>query len=143
MPVELGVWRIDGQLSRLSAVPLDLESRLEEILDREIAIANPEWMIIGRQVITPHGGRVDLLAIDRDGSLVIVELKRHQMPRDIVTQVLDYGVHGFSTLRAGRHRSHFQHDYRKKRFPDEPKPVYRRLAFCRPFRLKATARGTE
>src|SRR5882762_2400866 len=99
MPVELGVWRIDGQLARVHAAALELESRLEDILDREIAIANPDWMVIGRQVITPHGGRVDLLAIDRDGNLVIVELKRHHMPRDIVTQVLDYGS-WVSALRA-------------------------------------------
>jgi hypothetical protein len=40
MPVELGVWRIDGQLTRVLALPLDLESRLEDILDKDIAIAN-------------------------------------------------------------------------------------------------------
>src|SRR5688572_6837539 len=99
MPVELGVWRIDGQLARVPSVSLDLESRLEEILDRDIAIANPEWMVVGRQVITPHGGRLDLLAIDRDGNLVAIELKRDQMSRDIVTQILDYGS-WVGTLRA-------------------------------------------
>ena len=99
MPVELGLWRIDGEVSRLQAVPLDLESRLEEILDRDIAIASTDWMVIGRQVITPQGGRVDLLTIDRDGNLVVLELKRNQMPRDVVTQVLDYGS-WVSTLRA-------------------------------------------
>ena len=35
MPVELGVWRIDGQLTRVPAVLIDLESRLEDILDQE------------------------------------------------------------------------------------------------------------
>jgi hypothetical protein len=39
MPVELGIWRIDGHLTRIPAVPLDLESRLEDILDQEIGIA--------------------------------------------------------------------------------------------------------
>jgi hypothetical protein len=134
MPVELGVWRIDGQLSRVVAVPLDLESRLEDILDREIGIANPDWMVVGRQVITPHGGRVDLLAIDRDGSLVIVELKRNHMPRDIVTQVLDYGS-WVSTLRAEDIAPIFN-EYRKKRFPDEPS-LSIDAAFCRRFGLKS------
>jgi hypothetical protein len=134
MPVELGVWRIDGQLTRLPDVPLDLESRLEDILEKDITIASPDWLVIGRQVITPHGGRVDLLAIDRDGNLVIVELKRDQMPRDIVTQVLDYGA-WVRTLRAEDIAPIFN-EYRKKRFPDEPS-LSIDAAFCRHFGLKS------
>lgn len=134
MPVELGVWRIDGELIRVPAIPLDLESRLEDILEKDIGIANPDWMVIGRQVVTPHGGRVDLLAIDRNGHLVIVELKRNYMPRDIVTQVLDYGS-WVSTLRAEDIAPLFN-DYRKKRFPDEP-GLSIDAAFVRRFGLKA------
>jgi hypothetical protein len=133
MPLELGVWRIDGNLSRVPASGLDLESRLEDILDRDITIASPEWMVVGRQVITPHGGRIDLVAIDRDGNLVVVELKRDQMPRDIVTQVLDYGswVRG---LRAESIAPIFN-EYRKRRFPDEPE-LSIDTAFCRRFGVK-------
>ncbi len=132
--MELGVWRIDSGLTRVSVVPLDLESRLEDILNQDIAIASPDWMVVGRQVITPHGGRVDLLAMDRDGNLVIVELKRHQMPRDIVTQVLDYGS-WVSTLRAEDIAPIFN-EYRKKRFPGEP-GLSIDAAFCRHFLLKS------
>jgi hypothetical protein len=71
-------------------------------------------MVIGRQVITPHGGRVDLLALDRDGNLVIVELKRDHMSRDIVTQILDYGS-WVQSLRAEDIAPIFN-DYRKRRF---------------------------
>ena len=35
LPVELGTWRIDGPLSRVPAVRIDLESWLEDILDQE------------------------------------------------------------------------------------------------------------
>lgn len=35
-----------------------------------------DLLIISRQITTAHGKRADLLAIDRDGSLVIVEVKR-------------------------------------------------------------------
>lgn len=134
MPVELGVWRIDGGLVRVPAVPMDLESRLEDILDKDITIASSDWMVIGRQVVTPHGGRVDLLAVDRDGNLVVLELKRDLMPRDIVTQVLDYGS-WVGGLRAEDIAPIFN-DYRKRRFPDEP-GLSIDEAFCRHFRVKA------
>ena len=44
MPLELGVWRIDGGLTSLSATGLDQEARLEDILDGDITIANPGWV---------------------------------------------------------------------------------------------------
>src|SRR4051812_13712480 len=134
MPLELGVWRIDSGLNRLSAAALELESRLEDILDTDISVAHRDWMVIGRQVITPHGGRIDLLALDRDGNLIIVELKRDHMPRDIVTQVLDYGS-WVKTLRAEDIAPIFN-EYRKRRFPNEPE-LSIDVAFCRRFGLKS------
>ena len=49
-----------------------------------------EWMLIGRQEDTGLGGRIDLLAIAPDGSLVLIELKRDRTPREVVAQALDY-----------------------------------------------------
>jgi hypothetical protein len=92
MPLELGVWRLDGGLTALSATGLELESRLEDLLDSDITIANPGWLVIGRQVDTGFGSRVDLLAIDRVGDLVLLELKRDQTPREVIAQVLEYGA---------------------------------------------------
>ncbi len=40
--------------------------------------------------MTPHGGRVDLLALDSKGALYVIELKRDKTPRDVVAQALDY-----------------------------------------------------
>ncbi len=91
MPLELGVWRIDGGLKAVDFGSLDIESRLEDILDEDLGIASPNWLVIGRQVRTDHGLFVDLLAIDRDANLVVLELKRDKTYRDIVAQVLDYG----------------------------------------------------
>ena len=48
-------------------------------------------LIIGRQVTTNLGSIVDLLGIDRQGNLVVVELKRDRTPRDTLAQVLEYG----------------------------------------------------
>jgi hypothetical protein len=44
----------------------------------------------GRQEDTGFGGRIDLLAIAPDASLVLIELKRSRTPREVVAQALDY-----------------------------------------------------
>ncbi len=49
-------------------------------------------MVIGRQVKTEHGGRIDLLALDQDANTVVFELKRGRTPREVVAQVLDYAT---------------------------------------------------
>lgn len=92
MPLELAVWRIDDGLVSLSATGLDAESRLEDLLDQDITIANPGWMVIGRQVDTGFGSRIDLLAIDSAANLILLELKRNQTPREVIAQVLEYGA---------------------------------------------------
>ena len=48
------------------------------------------WMLIGRQERTLQAGRIDLLAIAPDGSLILIEIKRDCTPRDVVAQALDY-----------------------------------------------------
>ncbi|MBC17211.1 MAG: hypothetical protein CL942_09195 [Desulfovibrio sp.] len=91
MPLELGVWRVDeGKPQAVQIASMDREERLETILAEDISIAAQNWMVIGRQVLTPFGGRIDLLAIDGSGNLVVLELKRDKTPREIVAQVLDY-----------------------------------------------------
>ena len=91
MPLELGVWRIDNGLKPVEFSSLDIESRLEDILDENISIASPNWLVIGRQVRTDYGTIIDLLALDQDANLTVIELKRDKTPRDIIAQVLDYG----------------------------------------------------
>ena len=49
-------------------------------------------MIIGRQEDTGVGGRIDLLAIAPDGTLILIELKRGRTPRDVVAQAIDYAT---------------------------------------------------
>ncbi len=90
MPIELGIWRLNGELTRIDFRPLELETKLENTLAADLSLVAPGLMLIGRQVTTAFGKFIDLLAIDRDGTLVIIELKRDKTPREVVAQTLDY-----------------------------------------------------
>jgi hypothetical protein len=48
-------------------------------------------MLLGRQVATDYGARIDLLALDDEGTLYVIELTHARTPREVVAQVLDYG----------------------------------------------------
>lgn len=65
-----------------------LETWLEN--NPENIIENGNLLIIGRQVTTNLGSFIDLLAIDRQGDLVVIELKRDRTPRETLAQALEY-----------------------------------------------------
>ena len=91
MPVEVGIWRVDGVLKALAFSDLDQESALQQIVAEDISVVDSRLMVVGREVVTGYGGRVDVLAIDADGNLAVIELKKNRTPREIVAQILDYG----------------------------------------------------
>lgn len=91
MPIEVGIWRIDNGVQPVSFGQMGHETQLQQIISDDISIIDPRLMVIGREVETAYGGRIDVLAIDADGNLSVVELKREKTPREIVSQVLDYG----------------------------------------------------
>jgi hypothetical protein len=71
---------------------MDTEDALEDYIFRDITILNDGWLIIGRQVATDSGKFMDLLAIDETGSLIVIELKKDQTPREVVAQAIDYAA---------------------------------------------------
>ena len=92
MAVEMAIWRMtDDGPHRLVSSPLDSEQRLEDMLAEDPSMSGTNLLIIGRQVRTGFGGSIDLLALDVEGRVHVLELKRDRTPRDVVAQALDYG----------------------------------------------------
>jgi hypothetical protein len=63
---------------------------LERMIVASPEILSADWMLIGQQENTLAAGRIDLLAIAPDASLVLIEIKRDRTPREVVAQALDY-----------------------------------------------------
>lgn len=91
MPIEVGIWKLGKTIDRVQFTPMPSEGQLEDIIAGDIGILDPALLLIGRQVPTDYGKFIDLLAMDGDGKLVVIELKRDRTPREVVAQLLDYG----------------------------------------------------
>lgn len=91
MPIEVALWRMGDSLQRVAFTAMETKKWLEEVLATDISIIDSDLMLIGRQVPTPYGKSLDLLALDIEGNLVVLELKRDRTPREVVAQLLDYG----------------------------------------------------
>jgi uncharacterized protein (DUF433 family) len=94
MATEIRVWQIlDGALEPATASMLQEGRREVDDLQRWIrshpSILGGDLAIIGEQIPTKTG-LMDFLAIDRAGNLVVVELKRDRLPREVLAQAVDY-----------------------------------------------------
>lgn len=65
-----------------------LESWLEQ--NPDTIVEDGMLLVIGRQVKTDLNSYIDLLALDRAGNTVVIELKRDRTPRDVIAQALEY-----------------------------------------------------
>ena len=104
MPMKHAIWQVGAQPAPLAVTQLESEDELERMILEAPKLLSSEWMPIGHQVTTDHGGRIDLLAIAPDASLVVVELKRDRTPWTVVAQALDYAswVKGLTAERIAR-----------------------------------------
>lgn len=94
MATEINTWQIiNGKLSQVSSSLVENGRKERDDLEQWIK-SNPEILgndiaIIGEQVQT-KSGPLDFLGIDRSGNLVIIELKRDKLPREVLAQAIDY-----------------------------------------------------
>ncbi len=94
MATEINSWQIvNGKLIQVSTSLVDNGRKEKEDLAEWIksnpSILGDDIAIIGEQVKT-KSGPLDFLGIDRSGNLVVVELKRNKLPRDVLAQAIDY-----------------------------------------------------
>ena len=94
MNAEIKIWEIDGEAAEQvkTTHQAETERRLEDVLVRNPEMLMPGLTLVGRQ--TPADtGALDLLGVDRQGRLVVFELKRGKVTRDAVAQAIDYCSH--------------------------------------------------
>ena len=94
MATEIKSWQIvNGQLTQVSSTMSEHGRKEAEHLEQWIKtnheILGDDIAIIGEQVRS-KSGRLDFLGIDREGNLVIIELKRDRLAREVLTQAIDY-----------------------------------------------------
>lgn len=106
---ELKIWVIDNN-GNAGVTPLhgarrtESEGLLEDVLTKNPDMLEDGLRLVGRQTETA-GGPLDLLGVDRNGRLVVYELKRGLLNRDAVAQVIDYA----SYLNAMDHALLYRH----------------------------------
>ena len=86
------LYQIEGnKLRPASRHKLEQERLIESWVMDDPSILGLDVLVIGHQVQTEHRKIIDLLALDRSGNVVVIELKKDRTPREVVAQILDYG----------------------------------------------------
>lgn len=94
MATEIKTWEIiRGELIEVNTRLVQNDRKEKEDLEKWIKtnpnVLGDDILIIGEQVRT-KSGPLDYLGIDNKGNLVIVELKRDKLARDVLAQAIDY-----------------------------------------------------
>ena len=86
-------WRKpSGEILNVIESPFKTEEELESYLDKTRELLS-DLFILKRQVRTSHRSDIpDLIALDKEGSVVIIELKNGPVSEDVIPQVLRYAI---------------------------------------------------
>ena len=79
-----------GGVERMTAQKLSREDDLQRWIAKDPGLVGLDVLIIGREIPAHDNGRIDILALDSDGNLVVIECKRERTPREVIAQLLDY-----------------------------------------------------
>lgn len=82
----------DNELIEYLRTSVNKEIEIEEFIEKHPTILDKDIFIIGRQVPTETKTRIDLMGLDRDGNVIIIEIKKGVSSREVVSQILEYGV---------------------------------------------------
>jgi hypothetical protein len=129
MATEIKTWQIvEGKLTQISSTLAENGRKEKDDLEQWIK-SNPEILgadiaIIGEQIQT-KSGPLDFLGIDDNGNLVVVELKRDKLPREVLAQAVDYAS-DIATWDIDQLNTHCQKftgqtliDYLSEKFPEK------------------------
>ncbi len=94
MATEIKTWEIiNGELTEINTSLAQNGRKEKDDLEKWIKsnqkILGDDILIFGEQVRT-KSGPLDYLGIDNSGNLVIIELKRDKLARDVLAQAIDY-----------------------------------------------------
>ena len=96
------IWKINAEqvndfqeysIEELKVEKFANEPELEEIIEKNISIASKNLLVVSRQCIIPKSSQnftIDMLALNRDGDLIIIEFKKDQAHRKTVAQAIEY-----------------------------------------------------
>lgn len=95
MATEIKIWEVkNGKLSTIDSTSMSKEGRrekedLETWIKTDPSILGEGILLFGEQVQT-KSGPLDFLGIDKEGNILVIELKRDKLPRDVLAQAIDY-----------------------------------------------------
>ncbi|MGQ9552253.1 MAG: MmcB family DNA repair protein [Candidatus Bathycorpusculaceae bacterium] len=92
------MYKVDIENKKLIKIPatsfsaLNLKERfdIQEWISGTPEILDEDLLVIAKELTLPSGRRPDLLAVDKDGALVVIELKRDDSGSDVEWQAIKY-----------------------------------------------------
>jgi RecB family endonuclease NucS len=77
MPIEVAIWEVtNNTINKIVYSTIDSENKLEKIIKKDISIISDDLLLIGNQVRTIFGKFIDILAVNSEGKLSVIELKK-------------------------------------------------------------------